>query len=103
MAAKKVQSSLVRFRVYLKNTLSFLLRLPRLIVIGLIILYQKTLSPDHGVLHAIFPHGYCKFYPTCSEYGKLALQKYGLVRGLPMTVWRVIRCNPWSKGGEDWP
>jgi putative membrane protein insertion efficiency factor len=55
--------------------------------------YQKTLSPDHGLFKAYFPHGYCKFYPTCSDYGKQVLQSRGLT-GIPKIIIRVIRCNP---------
>jgi putative membrane protein insertion efficiency factor len=69
----------------------------------LIRLYQKTVSPDHGLIRGLFPNGYCRFYPTCSEYGYLAIKKHGLLRGVIMTGWRIIRCNPWSKGGEDQP
>jgi len=74
---------------------------PRRLIIFLINIYQKTLSPDHSWLKSRYPHGYCRYYPTCSEYGKQAFQKYGFLKGGCLTVWRVLRCNPWSKGGED--
>jgi hypothetical protein len=99
MPEHNVQSALGR----LKEVFFWPIRLPRWPLIWLISLYQKTLSPDHGLLKGLFPHGYCKFHPTCSEYGKLSLKKFGLLRGLPRAVWRIIRCNPWSQGGEDWP
>ncbi len=67
----------------------------------LIRLYQKTLSLDHGPLSRFFPHGYCRFNPTCSQYGYEAIEKYGLLRGTIKTVWRILRCNPWNKGGND--
>ena len=67
----------------------------------LIRLYQKTLSPDHGLLKIYFPHGYCRFYPSCSQYGYEVIERYGLLKGLPMAIWRVLRCNPCSKGGVD--
>lgn len=67
----------------------------------LIRLYQKTLSPDHGWPKALFPGGYCKYRPTCSDYGYEAIEKFGILRGGVKMVWRVLRCNPWSKGGED--
>jgi uncharacterized protein len=76
---------------------------PRVPLLLLIRLYQKTLSPDHGPLKMFFPHGYCRFHPTCSEYGFRAIEHYGLIKGVPMTIWRVLRCNPWSKGGYDDP
>lgn len=70
-------------------------------VIKLIRLYQKTLSFDHGMLKIFYPHGFCRFYPSCSEYGVEAIKKYGIMKGGIMTTWRVMRCNPWNKGGND--
>ena len=66
-------------------------------------IYQKTLSPDHGVFKSKHPYGYCRFYPTCSEYGHKTIKKNGLLIGIPKTAWRIARCNPWSKGGVDLP
>ena len=43
----------------------------------------------------------CKFYPTCSEYTKQAIQKYGATKGIIFGICRIIRCNPFSKGGYD--
>ena len=43
----------------------------------------------------------CKFYPTCSEYTKQAIQKYGAVKGVFLGIKRILRCNPFSKGGYD--
>ena len=64
-------------------------------------LYQRTLSPDHSWLKARFPYGYCRFKPTCSEYSIAALQKYGIIKGGLLAIGRILRCNPWSKGGHD--
>ncbi|HLD19953.1 MAG TPA: membrane protein insertion efficiency factor YidD [Patescibacteria group bacterium] len=64
-------------------------------------LYQKTLSLDHGPLRIYAPFGQCKFTPTCSEFTYQAIEKYGIVRGLWKSVCRIMRCHPWSKGGED--
>ena len=44
---------------------------------------------------------HCKFYPTCSEYTKQAIQKYGVGKGIIKGIRRIIRCNPFSKGGYD--
>lgn len=71
------------------------------LALGVIRLYQKTLSPDHGWFKKRYPQGYCRFYPSCSQYGYEAIERYGMVRGLIKAVWRVLRCNPWSKGGVD--
>ena len=84
-----------------KTILVFITNLPKRMVISLIKFYQKTLSPDHGFLKGAFPYGYCKFNPTCSEYGVQAIEKYGLIKGGFLTTWRILRCNPWNKGGED--
>ncbi len=66
-----------------------------------IVIYQKTLSPDHGPLKALFPYGYCRFHPTCSEYTKQTIYKRGLTIGILKGSWRILRCNPFSKGGID--
>ncbi|MBI2607334.1 MAG: membrane protein insertion efficiency factor YidD [Candidatus Doudnabacteria bacterium] len=71
-------------------------------LIGLILLYQRTLSPDHGPLKSRYPYGYCKFHPTCSMYAKEVLEKQALV-GIPRIVLRVLRCNPWTDPKIDPP
>lgn len=71
------------------------------ILIKLIELYQNSLSPDHGFFSSKYPGGYCKYHPDCSEYCKQAIERKGVFRGLALGTWRVIRCNPWSSGGED--
>ena len=43
----------------------------------------------------------CKYYPTCSQYAVEALQKHGILKGGTMAIWRILRCNPFSKGGYD--
>ena len=45
----------------------------------------------------------CRFYPTCSQYAILAIKKYGALRGTLKAVWRILRCNPFGKGGVDYP
>jgi len=70
-------------------------------VLKLIRIYQKTLSFDHGIFKSLFPNGYCRFHPTCSEYGYQAIEKYGVIKGGLKTIWRVMRCNPFNKGGDD--
>jgi len=74
---------------------------PRYFVIKIIKIYQKTLSFDHGFLKFLYPNGFCRFHPTCSTYGIQAIQKYGIVKGGIKTIWRVLRCNPFNKGGVD--
>jgi len=65
------------------------------IFIGLIWLYQWTIGPMIG--------NRCRFYPSCSNYSKEALQKYGVFKGLWLTVRRILRCHPWNPGGVDLP
>lgn len=65
----------------------------RALLVGLIRVYRATLSGWLG--------GQCRFYPTCSHYGEEAIRTHGAVRGSAMTVWRVLRCNPFGRGGID--
>ena len=71
------------------------------ILINLINLYQKTLSLDHGWLGKITCQRSCRFTPSCSEYTKDAVEKYGITRGLVMGIIRITRCNPFTSGGFD--
>jgi uncharacterized protein len=70
------------------------------IIIFLINLYQKTLSPDHGPMKSLHPNGFCRYYPSCSEYTKQAVQKHGS-KGVFMGFKRILRCNPYAVGGVD--
>ena len=59
-------------------------------------LYQKSISP------VVKQMGFeCKFYPSCSEYTKQAIEKYGVIKGCIYGIKRIIKCNPFSKGGYD--
>jgi putative membrane protein insertion efficiency factor len=60
---------------------------------GLIRIYQKTISPLLGEV--------CRYYPSCSHYGYEAMSVHGAFKGTILTAWRVLRCNPWSAGGVD--
>jgi len=71
------------------------------IFIALIVIYQKILSPDHSWVSFYFPHGLCRYSPSCSEYAKQALERHGLVKGLFLSVHRVLRCNPYASFGPD--
>ena len=75
--------------------------IPRRIGQLLIILYQRTISPDHSWVSRVIRIRVCRFTPTCSEYGYVAIGKYGLFKGGWMTFTRILRCNPWSHGGYD--
>ena len=57
-------------------------------------LYRRFLSPLKG-------QGVCRFRPTCSQYCIEAVREWGIIVGFALTVWRILRCNPWSQGGDD--
>ena len=63
------------------------------ILIWLIQFYRKFLSPLKSTK--------CPYYPSCSQYGLEAVQKYGAVKGGLLALWRILRCNTFSKGGYD--
>lgn len=63
------------------------------ILIAVIKGYQKYFSP--------LKHTKCPYYPSCSNYGLEAVQEYGAIQGSLMAFWRILRCNPFSKGGYD--
>jgi hypothetical protein len=65
----------------------------RTVFITPIKLYQKTVSPLTGQR--------CKYYPSCSEYAVQSITKFGILRGLVLAGWRLLRCNPFSRGGFD--
>ena len=63
------------------------------IMIFFIKMYQKYISPLKSTK--------CPYIPSCSQYGLEAIEKHGVLKGGLLTVWRIIRCNPFSKGGYD--
>jgi hypothetical protein len=65
----------------------------RSIVVLPIRAYQRLFSPVLG--------NRCKYYPSCSEYAAQAISRFGILRGLVLAGWRLLRCNPWSHGGFD--
>ncbi len=67
------------------------------LLIQLIKVYKKNISPYLSQMLGI----HCKFEPTCSEYTKQAIEKYGAMKGTWKGFKRIIRCNPFSKGGYD--
>jgi len=74
---------------------------PRYIAVKILKIYQKILSFDHGIFKSLYPYGFCRFHPTCSDYAIVAVEKYGLLKGGVKAVWRVLRCNPFNSGGND--
>ncbi len=65
------------------------------LLISIIRGYQRWISP--------LKKPCCRFYPTCSQYAILAIQKYGVIRGSLKALWRILRCNPFCQGGVDYP
>lgn len=65
------------------------------IFLGIIGLYQRVISPGLG--------SNCRFYPSCSSYTVLAIEKYGTIKGLVKGFWRILKCNPYNKGGINLP
>jgi putative membrane protein insertion efficiency factor len=65
----------------------------RRVAIAPIVAYQRVISPA-------LPRR-CKYEPTCSAYAVQAIGRYGILRGLVLAGWRLLRCNPWSHGGYD--
>lgn len=63
-------------------------------LIAVVKFYQKYLSGLKG-------YSTCKYYPTCSQYALEAIEKHGALKGGILAVWRILRCNPFSKGGCD--
>lgn len=63
------------------------------LLLKLIRFYQKKISPHTPPA--------CKYYPTCSQYGYEAINRFGVLKGSALTIWRILRCNPFSKGGYD--
>ena len=64
------------------------------LLIKLVELYRRFLSP--------LKRPCCKYYPSCSAYAIEALRKHGAIKGVILSVWRILRCNPWSMGGVDY-
>ena len=79
----------------MKSSLKFLIRLPGLILIKMVRVYQIFLSPIMGQQ--------CRFSPTCSAYFIEAVEKYGAIVGSAKGIWRICRCHPFNPGGHDPP
>jgi putative membrane protein insertion efficiency factor len=67
--------------------------LPGRVLIAFIHLYQRTISPRFGAT--------CRYLPSCSHYAEEAIRVHGVFRGFLLSAWRILRCNPFSRGGYD--
>ena len=63
------------------------------LLLALIALYQRLLSPLLG--------SRCRFHPSCSDYARIAVARFGAARGGTLAIWRILRCQPFSEGGID--
>lgn len=63
------------------------------VLIWLIEFYRKNVSPRTPPC--------CKYTPTCSRYAMIAIERFGVIKGSALALWRILRCNPWSRGGYD--
>jgi putative membrane protein insertion efficiency factor len=68
---------------------------PRNCAIAMLLVYRKVISPLYGQV--------CRYHPSCSTYALHAIQYHGLVKGTALGSWRILRCNPWARGGIDDP
>jgi len=71
------------------------------ILVRSIQLYQKTFSPDHGIVSVVSRVQRCRFFPTCSDYAIQSLRQYRLAHGTMLSLKRIARCNPMCAGGYD--
>ena len=66
----------------------------RSVLLAPVRLYQRAISPGLPAR--------CKYHPTCSQYAVDAVRRYGVLRGVVLAAWRLLRCNPWSHGGVEY-
>ncbi|MDI6591512.1 MAG: membrane protein insertion efficiency factor YidD [Patescibacteria group bacterium] len=67
----------------------------KILILKIIRFYQNYISPHLGRS--------CRFYPSCSQYSYLAIEKYGILRGIFLSLRRILKCHPWNEGGIDFP
>lgn len=76
-----------------ETVVGVLLMLPRNAMVVLLRGYRAVISPLYGQV--------CRYYPSCSAYALEAVQQHGVMKGGVLSAWRVLRCNPWARGGSD--
>ena len=86
---------------FMKKVFNNIININTYLLIFLIDIYQSTLSPDHSWLSAKYPFGFCRHYPSCSEYARQAILKFGVFKGGRLSAKRLLRCHPWAKPKVD--
>lgn len=87
---KKIEEGMMAVTLIMKKLFLFLIKI-----------YQKMISPDHGIFRNHLMHFRCRFHPTCSQYAYEAIERYGSWKGTYLGVKRILRCHPWNAGGYD--
>jgi len=82
-----------RYHTFIQTVITVVKRLPALLLMGFIRMYQRVVSPY------IKPS--CRFFPSCSDYALTALHRHGMMKGFWLMGCRLLRCHPWSLGGYD--
>lgn len=77
----------------MRNIGAFLWLLPRNVCVAILRGYRAVISPLYGDV--------CRYYPSCSAYTMGAIQQHGVIKGVVLGAWRILRCHPWTKGGID--
>lgn len=75
------------------RALGMLWLLPRNVCVVVLRLYRAVISPLYGDV--------CRYYPSCSAYALGSIQQHGVLKGVALSSWRLVRCHPWAKGGVD--
>ena len=83
-----------------RKALATVLALPATLFIGIIRLYQMVLSPDYSWLRHLYPYGFCRHEPTCSDYAVETLRSRNLFVALGKIALRILSCNPWKKPSD---
>lgn len=86
-------SSLRRLAALVGRGARWLTNVPKLLLVGFLMLYRTVISPLYGPT--------CRFYPSCSQYALTAVQQHGALRGSWLAGRRLLRCHPWNPGGID--
>ncbi|MFA5800507.1 MAG: membrane protein insertion efficiency factor YidD [Candidatus Peribacteraceae bacterium] len=85
----------------IRKALATVSNIPATASVVLIRLYQRTLSPDHGLLHSLYPYGFCRHHPTCSQYAIETLKSRSYPVAVFLSIKRLLSCHPWTKVSNE--